>query len=111
MPGRQGRRSGAGNRRRRAHAHEGRLRHGRLVLLHQEPRRAEARRETREEEIDSGVRPVITSYSIHYTKLYDWRDIWSAGQGVGQIDAVLPVVELVTQLGREYAAARERLGL
>jgi nitronate monooxygenase len=40
-----------------------------------------------------------------------WRDIWSAGQGVGQIDAVLPVAELVTKLGREYAAARERLAL
>lgn len=40
-----------------------------------------------------------------------WRDIWSAGQGVGQIDQVMPVREVVAQLAGEYAAARERLGL
>jgi nitronate monooxygenase len=40
-----------------------------------------------------------------------WRDIWSAGQGVGQIDAVLPVAEVVAKLEREYLAARRRLAL
>lgn len=40
-----------------------------------------------------------------------WRDIWSAGQGVGQIDAVMPVAEVVAKLGAEYAAARRRLAL
>lgn len=40
-----------------------------------------------------------------------WRDIWSAGQGVGQIDAVMPVAEVVSKLRAEYAAARERLAL
>ena len=38
-----------------------------------------------------------------------WRDIWSAGQGVGQIDRVQPVAEVVAQLAREYTAARQRL--
>jgi nitronate monooxygenase len=38
-----------------------------------------------------------------------WRDIWSAGQGVGQIDAIMPVAEVVAQLDAEYAAARRRL--
>jgi nitronate monooxygenase len=38
-----------------------------------------------------------------------WRDIWSAGQGVGQIDKVMPVSEVVAKLGAEYAAARRRL--
>jgi nitronate monooxygenase len=38
-----------------------------------------------------------------------WRDIWSAGQGVGQIDAVMPVAEVVAKLEAEYAAARRRL--
>lgn len=38
-----------------------------------------------------------------------WRDIWSAGQGVAGIDAVLPVAELVDRLAREYAEARTRL--
>jgi len=40
-----------------------------------------------------------------------WRDIWSAGQGVGQIDAVLPVAEVVAKLAAEYTAARRRLAL
>ena len=30
-----------------------------------------------------------------------WKDIWSAGQGVGLIDAVLPIGEIVEQLARE----------
>jgi len=35
-----------------------------------------------------------------------WKDIWGAGQGVGTIDRVLPVRELVAQLRAEYRAAR-----
>ncbi|MBC7803815.1 MAG: nitronate monooxygenase [Candidatus Parcubacteria bacterium] len=38
-----------------------------------------------------------------------WRDIWSAGQGVGQIDAIAPVAQVVERLAAEYAAARTRL--
>ena len=38
-----------------------------------------------------------------------WRDIWSAGQGVGQIDAIAPVALVVAKLVAEYAAARRRL--
>jgi nitronate monooxygenase len=38
-----------------------------------------------------------------------WRDIWSAGQGVGQIDAVAPVAQVVDRLAGEYVAARQRL--
>ena len=38
-----------------------------------------------------------------------WRDIWSAGQGVGQIEDVPDVAEVVARLRREYAAARARL--
>jgi len=38
-----------------------------------------------------------------------WRDIWSAGQGVGQIDKVIPAAEVVAQLSAEYTAARRRL--
>ncbi|HVC13136.1 MAG TPA: nitronate monooxygenase family protein [Burkholderiales bacterium] len=40
-----------------------------------------------------------------------WRDIWSAGQGVGQIVSVMPVREVVDRLEAEYAAARRRLQL
>ena len=38
-----------------------------------------------------------------------WRDIWSAGQGSGAIDAVLPARDLVVRLAEEYEAAREQL--
>jgi len=38
-----------------------------------------------------------------------WRDIWGAGQGVGNIDAVLPTAGLIAQLRNEYHAARQRL--
>lgn len=36
-----------------------------------------------------------------------WRDIWSAGQGVGAVDRICPLAEVVDQLEREYRAARE----
>lgn len=39
-----------------------------------------------------------------------WRDIWSAGQGVGNIDDILPVHDLVLRMEEEYNAKRERLG-
>jgi nitronate monooxygenase len=38
-----------------------------------------------------------------------WRDIWSAGQGVGNIDNVMPTRDLVLLMEKEYAEARARL--
>jgi len=38
-----------------------------------------------------------------------WRDIWSAGQGIGVVTEVVPVAALVARLEREYLAARARL--
>lgn len=38
-----------------------------------------------------------------------WRDIWGAGQGVGNIDAVEPVARIVARLRQEYHSARSRL--
>lgn len=38
-----------------------------------------------------------------------WRDIWGAGQGVGAIDRVRSVAELVDDLEKQYAAARHDL--
>ncbi len=34
-----------------------------------------------------------------------WRDIWGAGQGIGAVDAVVPVAERIARLAEEYAAA------
>ena len=36
-----------------------------------------------------------------------WKDLWSAGHGVGSIDSVLSTEELVAQLKQEYLAAIE----
>ncbi|MFC4929353.1 NAD(P)H-dependent flavin oxidoreductase [Massilia sp. GCM10023247] len=40
-----------------------------------------------------------------------WRDIWGAGQGVGLMDDVPTVAEMVARLKAEYEAARARLAL
>jgi nitronate monooxygenase len=38
-----------------------------------------------------------------------WRDIWGAGQGVGNIDDVLPTQDLVLRIEAEYQSSRARL--
>ncbi|GAB3675660.1 NAD(P)H-dependent flavin oxidoreductase [Salinisphaera aquimarina] len=38
-----------------------------------------------------------------------WKDIWGAGQGVGNIDDVRPTRDIVNQLASEYDAAKARL--
>ena len=40
-----------------------------------------------------------------------WRDIWGAGQGVGLMEDVPTVAEMVERLRQQYQAARERLAL
>jgi len=40
-----------------------------------------------------------------------WKDIWSAGQGIAPVKAVLPAADVVARLEREYHAARQRLAL
>ena len=39
-----------------------------------------------------------------------WRDIWSAGQGAGGVDEILPAAELVVRIEKEYDAARVQFG-
>ena len=43
------------------------------------------------------------------SKAKAWKDIWGAGQGVGQIGDVSPTADVVARLAREYAAAREEV--
>jgi nitronate monooxygenase len=38
-----------------------------------------------------------------------WKDIWGCGQGIGAVDAVVPVAERVARLKAEYDAARAAL--
>lgn len=39
-----------------------------------------------------------------------WRDVWGAGQGVGQMSDAPPAAVIVERLEAEYALARLRLG-
>ena len=43
------------------------------------------------------------------TEAKAWRDIWSAGQGVGDIDVVLPTRDLVLRLEQEFSEALTRI--
>jgi nitronate monooxygenase len=36
-----------------------------------------------------------------------WKEIWGSGQGIGTIDKVMPVAELVARLKKEYEAATD----
>ncbi len=40
-----------------------------------------------------------------------WRDIWSAGQGIGAVKAAGPAGEWIDWLAADYAAARSAMGL
>ena len=40
-----------------------------------------------------------------------WRDIWSAGQGIGAIKASQPAGEWIAELARDYGSAREAMGM
>lgn len=43
--------------------------------------------------------------------LKPWKEIWSAGQGIGSIDDAPPVAELVDRLHAEYQAAADRFAV
>ncbi|MCF7696762.1 nitronate monooxygenase family protein [Mycetohabitans sp. B2] len=45
------------------------------------------------------------------SKAKAWKDIWGAGQGVGLMNDIPSVAELVARLKNEYQAARARLAL
>lgn len=43
-------------------------------------------------------------------RIKPWKDVWGAGQGVGNIQSVLPAGELIAQLATEYHSALAQLG-
>lgn len=45
-------------------------------------------------------------FSSGSAKAKAWRDIWGAGQGVGQVQGAPPTAEVIAQLEREYSAMR-----
>jgi len=40
-----------------------------------------------------------------------WKDIWGSGQGIGAVKEIMLVADFVARLKREYAEARQRLGM
>ncbi|WP_153098793.1 NAD(P)H-dependent flavin oxidoreductase [Paraburkholderia hayleyella] len=52
-----------------------------------------------------------TKMNFASDKTKAWKDIWGAGQGVGLMDDVPSVAELVARLTREYEDAKARLGM
>jgi nitronate monooxygenase len=53
--------------------------------------------------------PSKMNFANSDSKVKAWRDIWSAGQGVGAVKAVVSVAELVDRLKGEYRAALDGL--
>jgi len=55
--------------------------------------------------------PIADKSSMNFagTRVKAWKDIWGAGQGVGNIHDVPPARELVERLCAEYAQAKARL--
>jgi nitronate monooxygenase len=51
----------------------------------------------------------IMSFADGRSKAKAWKDIWGAGQGVGQINDIPPVAEIVARLKAEYIDARARI--
>ncbi len=41
------------------------------------------------------------------TKIKAWKDIWSAGQGIGTVHKVEPLADIVDKIDQEYRAARQ----
>jgi nitronate monooxygenase len=63
--------------------------------------------------LDPDNLPVQTGEKLKYTSRDErpktWKDIWGAGQGVGNIDSILPAAALVERLAQEYDAAKAKL--
>ncbi len=55
--------------------------------------------------------PSKMDFSAGSSKPKAWKDVWSAGQGIGAVREILGAGEFVDRLEREYHAARARLGL
>ncbi len=41
------------------------------------------------------------------TKVKAWKDVWSAGQGIGTVHKVAPLADIVDRIDEEYRAARQ----
>ena len=49
-----------------------------------------------------------TAEEVKIKNIKAWRDVWSAGQGVGSIADVIPAAQLIERLAQEYQTALQR---
>jgi len=61
------------------------------------------------ENLPEGNKQAMSFSSGNNSDTKAWRDIWGAGQGVGLMDDVPSVAEMVSRLRQEYLAARARV--
>ena len=63
--------------------------------------------------LDPDNLPIQTEEKLTYRSRDErpktWKDIWGAGQGVGNIEDVLPTGALVDRIVDEYEAARKKI--
>lgn len=63
--------------------------------------------------LDPDNLPVQTGEKLKYTSRDErpktWKEIWGAGQGVGNIRSIMPAGELIDRIVQEYEAAKARL--
>ena len=63
--------------------------------------------------LDPDNLPESDPSKMNFAELSDgkkaWRDIWGCGQGIGALDAILPVAALVEKFAAQYAAAKARI--
>jgi nitronate monooxygenase len=61
--------------------------------------------------LDPNNLPIADKASMNFAtgRVKAWKDIWGAGQGVGNIDDLPPASELIGRLCEEYAHAKGRL--
>lgn len=61
-------------------------------------------------ELPEGSKQTMDFGKADKTGAKAWKDIWGAGQGVGNIDDVLPARDVVLRMEAEYRSALERVG-
>lgn len=63
------------------------------------------------EALPEGDRAAMDFGKSDVTEAKAWRDVWGAGQGVGNVDDIPPARELVLRLELEYQQAQQDLGV
>lgn len=58
---------------------------------------------------DNLTPPDALNFGTQNSDVKAWRDLWAAGQGVGAIDDIPPVAELVARLDQDYRGAASLL--